>query len=513
VVEELIEGHPGAIKSREDKWGRLPLHIACIHAASAQVLRLLVDRYVESLRITDRLYGRLPLHFACLYGSPFETMLLVNAEQHALVFKDVNGKTPKDLVEESSNPHREIILKRLEDRTRSVTEAMSQRRKQQQQESPSLAAKKRSSLRRANSERGITPLRDINKEKRHVKFVTLGSADNETKQEKRRAKFTVLGSADDETVSKGNALKTKSMGLGLTEKHNRTVRTIKGGLAAEQRHQKLRRPHAVDDSDIGKKSKPFRRNRLGSKMSSRSKIEPRTVSPTTVRDDAPNQKNGRILLSKNTESSEFDSEEQESKKKSKEPPDILAMFLQSREVDNSKGEYEEDHKSTGARSLPTYMHSALLEEMSPENSETNRIANTFMFHDASEITTELDEQVISCTKGALDITDSEASNDEEKSPELVSVEDRLRNLDIRREALSQECKSVYDNVAKKEDAVQCSRDVISNMRRRIQREEMALLLLETGIQLQMETLAVYEIKIKGVDSEKIQALEEKAKLE
>ena len=494
VVEALLEGHPGAIKSREDKGGRLPLHIACINTASAQVLRLLVDRYVESLRITDRIYGRLPLHFSCLYGSPFETMLLVNAEQHALVVKDVNGKTPKDLVEGSSNPHREIILKRLEDRTRIVIEATSQRRKQQQQESPPLAAKKISSSRRDNSKRGINPLKDIKKEKKHVRFVALGSADDETNQEKRRAKSTVQGSVDDETI---NALKTKSMRLGLTEKNNRTIRTIKGGLTAKERHQKLGRSHTVDDSDIGKKSKHFRRHRLGSKTSSRSKIEPRTISPTTARENGHTQNNGSILLSKKTESGEFYSEEQDSKKKSKKPADkqttLLAMFLQSQEVDSSEGECkEEDHKSTGARSLPTYMHSAY-------ESSASRIANTFMFQDSSEITTEL--------------TDSESSNDEEKSSELASVEGRLRNLNIRREALSQECESIYDDVAKKEDAVQSSRDVISDMRRRIQKEQTALLLLETGIQLHVETLAVYEIKINSVDSEKIQALEEKAKLE
>jgi hypothetical protein len=117
VVEALINGYPDAVKSREETWGRLPLHLACIHTASAQVLRLLVETYEESLRITDKIYGRLPLHFACLYGSPFEIALLVSAEQRALVFKDVNGKTPKDLAEESNNPHREAILKRLEDRT------------------------------------------------------------------------------------------------------------------------------------------------------------------------------------------------------------------------------------------------------------------------------------------------------------------------------------------------------------------------------------------------------------
>ena len=529
VIEALLEGHPDAIKSREDKLGRLPLHIACINTASAQVLRLLVETYEESLRITDRIYGRLPLHFSCMYGSPFEILLLVSAEQRALVFKDVNGKTPKDLAEESSNPHRETILKRLEDRTREVRGAMIQRRKQQHQESPPLEAKKRSTLRRASSKRGIVPLKDIqatNLEKRRAKSAVLGSVDDETNQGKRRAKSVVLGSTDDETSRKGDGRRTKSMGLGLTEEKNiRTIRTIKGG---EQRRQKLRRPHAVDDLDIGKTSKPSRRNRLGSKTSSRRKTEPHTVAPITARvtaadidhEKTPQRKNGRGLLSQKTENSKFDTEEQDSKMKSKKSTNRLAMFLQSQEVDSSEGEYEADHKSMGARSLPAHMHSAFPTQKPLGDSETKRIAKTFMFPDSSDDSIEFEEQVLSSTKGAHDVTESESTNDQRKSADLVGVDDRLRNLGIRRVALSQECEAIYDTVAKKENAAQRSRDVISDTQRRIielqeklQKEQTALSLLETGIQLQKETLAVHEIKIRGVHSEKIRALEEKAKLE
>ena len=550
VIEALLEGHPDAIKSREDKLGRLPLHIACINTASAQVLRLLVETYEESLRIADRIYGRLPLHFACIYGSPFEILLLVSAEQRALVFKDVNGKTPKDLAEESSNPHRETILKRLEDRTREVRGAMIQRRKQQHQESPPLEAKKRSTLRRASSKRGIVPLKDIqatNLEKRRAKSAVLGSVDDETNQGKRRAKSVVLGSTDDETSRKGDGRRTKSMGLGSTdgetsrkgdgrraksmglglteEKNIRTIRTIKGG---EQRRQKLRRPHAVDDLDIGKTSKPSRRNRLGSKTSSRRKTEPHTVAPITARvtaadidhEKTPQRKNGRGLLSQKTENSKFDTEEQDSKMKSKKSTNRLAMFLQSQEMDSSEGEYEADHKSMGARSLPAHMHSAFPTQKPLGDSETKRIAKTFMFPDSSDDSIEFEEQVLSSTKGAHDVTESESTNDQRKSADLVGVDDRLRNLGIRRVALSQECEAIYDTVAKKENAAQRSRDVISDTQRRIielqeklQKEQTALSLLETGIQLQKETLAVHEIKIRGVHSEKIRALEEKAKLE
>jgi hypothetical protein len=111
------------------------------------------------------------------------------------------------------------------------------------------------------------------------------------------------------------------------------------------------------------------------------------------------------------------------------------------------------------------------------------------------------------------------SSRQEKS-ELVAAEERLRNLDIRREALSQECEAIYDTVAKKEDAAERCREIINQVKRqmielqeRLEKEQMALSLYETGIQLQKETLAVHEIKIRAVDSEKSMVLTQKAMLE
>jgi len=53
---------------------------------------------------------------------------------------------------------------------------------------------------------------------------------------------------------------------------------------------------------------------------------------------------------------------------------------------------------------------------------------------------------------------------------------------------------------------------IVELQEKLQEDQMAFLLSETCIQRQKETLTVHEIKIRGVNSEKIQALEEKAKL-
>ena len=508
MVEALINGYPDAVKSREETWGRLPLHLACIYTASAQVHRLLVETYEESLRITDKIYGRLPLHFACLYGSPFEIALLVSAEQRALVFKDVNGKTPKDLAEESNNPHREAILKRLEDRTKIVTEAMIQRRKSYTEYSHEQPTKK-SSMRR----RGLIPMEDI-----------------QIMNEKRRAKSMGLGViGDDETVRKSNLLRTKSSGI--SEKKI-SSRSAKGPLADLDRMDKRTKTHTKDDLDIGKKSvsKPSRRKRVGSKTSSiRHENEQQQSDSSSAQNVAgedndvektPKSKNTRGLsstLMRRASCSEIYAEKPDGKKKPTKQTDRLAMFLQSQSIDSSGDEYETDHKSMGARSLPAHMHSTFSNPL--ETAEKKRIAKTFMFEDSDDAVDDVDVDVSpTAAKGTVVSMETESSR-QEKS-ELVAAEERLRNLDIRREALSQECEAIYDTVAKKEDAAERCREVINQVKRqmielqeRLEKEQMALSLYETGIQLQKETLAVHEIKIRAVDSEKSMVLTQKAMLE
>ena len=53
VIETLLKACPVAVKSREERWGRLPLHIACISKASTQVLQVLVEAHEESLRVSQ----------------------------------------------------------------------------------------------------------------------------------------------------------------------------------------------------------------------------------------------------------------------------------------------------------------------------------------------------------------------------------------------------------------------------------------------------------------------------
>ena len=53
VIETLLKACPVAVKSREERWGRLPLHTPCISKASTQVLQVLVEAHEESLRVSQ----------------------------------------------------------------------------------------------------------------------------------------------------------------------------------------------------------------------------------------------------------------------------------------------------------------------------------------------------------------------------------------------------------------------------------------------------------------------------
>jgi hypothetical protein len=537
VVDALLEGNPAAIRSRDDKFGQLPLHIACIHTASAQVLRALVEGHTEALRITDKEYGRLPLHFACLYGSPFEISLLVSAEQRALIFKDADGKTPMDLAEGSNNLHREAILKRLEDRTRVVTEAMIQRRKQQQLDAEQPAHKNtRSALRRASSKRGGM----------------MSDASTSTDDEKRRTKSMGLGVNDEEAPLRrpsGTLSRTKSMTLSgapsqpLRRRSGRSSKSGSSSLASEDKRNKFPRAYTTDDAEIGKKSKSSRRKRDSSKTSSRSKNSRGGSVPIVANNEeeevdvekTPKLKNGKDSMLARLKADYEDDRApaalqaeplgfMNSNREQIEPRrDKLAMFLQAHAKDDSSDDdYEVDHKSMGAQSLPALMYSHFSKQQNNvEFEENKRIAKSYMFEDSSDDGGGLDTSPKFSRGSATDDGGPRGPKyKKQQSSELASVEDRIGNLDVRRQALSQECEAIYETVGKKEDAAHHSREVINELQmqiaelqERLQREQGSLVLSETGIQLQKETLAVHEIKIKAVDSEMTQLFETKRRLE
>lgn len=131
---------PDATKTPDELTGRLPLHWACICKASISILRLLLDHYPAALASLDSFDGRLPLHYACMYGSADMVELLVSLEKRAVVYKDNNGLTPFDLIEQSrNNPHRDSILKILED-AKNELEIAKQKRHREREKAANAAA-------------------------------------------------------------------------------------------------------------------------------------------------------------------------------------------------------------------------------------------------------------------------------------------------------------------------------------------------------------------------------------
>jgi ankyrin repeat protein len=63
VVHRLVGLYPKAVEEH-DKVGRLPLHLACSHNASFEVVEYLIERYPEGvIELTDR--GVRISSFAC----------------------------------------------------------------------------------------------------------------------------------------------------------------------------------------------------------------------------------------------------------------------------------------------------------------------------------------------------------------------------------------------------------------------------------------------------------------
>jgi hypothetical protein len=371
-------------------------------------------------------------------------------------------------------------------------------------------------------------------------------------EEKRRTKSTGLGSNDEVPLRKpsGTVSRTKSTTLStapsqsLRRRSSRSGKSGSSSLASEEKRAKFRRGYTTDDSEIGKKSKSSRRKRDNFKSSSRNKNS-RGGSVPIVKNDVeeeevdvektPKLKNGKDSLLARLKADYEDDRApsalqlepldfmNSNREQMKPRRDKLAMFLQAHATeDSSDDDYEADHKSVGAQSLPALMHSNFAKQRNNvEFEENKRIAKSYMFEDSSDDGGGFDRlPKFSRDSVSDDVNSGGHKYRKQQSSELASVEDRIGNLDVRRQALSQECEAIYETVGKKEDAAHRSREVmnelqmqIAELQERLQREQSSLVLSETGIQLQKETLAVHEIKIKAVDSEMTQLLETKRRLE
>lgn len=601
------------------------MHIACICACSAQVLKLLLVTFPESARLPDKVKGRLPVHYTCLYGSPFEIAILVEAEERALVYKDSSGKTPLDLAQFSENPHREAILRRLSDKTLRITESIRRRRRDSmvkndegvakalQMFGPSYGDKKKVSSRQKSKaslsreppdmdvdtsptdgetipphsqskDRGKLDTSSNHSKTNHSsreedlqdkmsnptedgeKPPSLRSYDGKIKKMPENKHPLVLTSADEDAIpQQKNLLDVKTPSLEETEPPQE-------GEAGQGVNSKEEKKAVSDDKDeqpspfshgaetplqtnsFSQKSLPAPWNMAKTEVStsrhrfslntdssaapvaeaesvalvhtpfgrSHSMIVPgnsfskaeRRMPGTSAADmkrvsGKKISKSNRSSIRKSLRVSEL-LNGTKTNPSSKDDIDIETMAQQrnNRKLQmlllnsNPKDTSPEDNELTsiGASSLPAHIQSQLWSgSLRPTDIES--FGGLFFNNEArSQSHTDSSDQ---------EITGEAAKEVAAKDADLFKVEAQIRNLDVRKEALSQECTHLYKSVAlKQEDVDKCREKIIAIQRKlieyqaKLEKEQGFWELAVTSIEIQKETLAEHESKMEQVERDR-----------
>ena len=69
IIELLVRKGPNALR-KQNKWGNLPLHLACERRdCNVEIIKLLLDRYPVSVKEQNK-PGSYPLHFSCFWQAP-----------------------------------------------------------------------------------------------------------------------------------------------------------------------------------------------------------------------------------------------------------------------------------------------------------------------------------------------------------------------------------------------------------------------------------------------------------
>jgi hypothetical protein len=543
----------------DDTWGRLPLHIACICAASAQVLMLLLAEFPESTRCPDKQEGRLPVHYACLYGSPFEISVLVEAEERALVYKDASGKTPLDIAHASSNPHREAILKRLQDKTTRVTESMKLRRRRESLESATTSDKEKKKGFKLKSKRGLSegrfsedadvlpPIVDRKKsssrrrqtlskdgrKKDHVKskdpvedsiadtrrnshsspIVTGGYATEDIEKDLQQGaceqgyyfdRIDLMLDAKDASnlpytpaavatapVFPGACMLSSPLG----PVRSYTIPVDGEGKQRAKSERRIRTSTLGSFNDIALHESTKEKRRLGKKMSTCI----RAADKSTRRVAELLQEQSRSLRLTQTPQILSTTDEFEKTPRQRNSRKLESFLLLNTD-DQPTPEQDVDHKSLSVKSLPAQHHSHRTIETMPRVSELS--SDVFVSRDHIHGNMSKDETIGNNSSDTSDPVRDMAF----KEKGLFKLEARLRNLDVRKEALSQECTHIYKSVANKQDDVDRTREKILFIKRKIteyqgklEKEQSTLELAVTSIEIQRETLSDHEAKMDIVE--------------
>ena len=110
-IKLLVKGNPHALQS---PYSALPLHVACRHHDSANVVRYLIGLDTTSLGATDR-EGNTALHYACR-GAKYQTIALLLEKYNAVSVskRNAQNKLPIDLLWESNEVSDRESLKHTE---------------------------------------------------------------------------------------------------------------------------------------------------------------------------------------------------------------------------------------------------------------------------------------------------------------------------------------------------------------------------------------------------------------
>jgi hypothetical protein len=112
VVHLLLEAFPIAALTRAMPGGALPLHVACIWGASAEVVKALLSSDHGTVKVKDEL-GNVALHSACFSGADAEVvraLLDVEGGARTVFARNHQGSRPMDICKRLRHENRRIVM-------------------------------------------------------------------------------------------------------------------------------------------------------------------------------------------------------------------------------------------------------------------------------------------------------------------------------------------------------------------------------------------------------------------
>lgn len=114
VIQTLIAANPTALERRQEPGGQLPLHAACTWGASAEVVHALLSSLPSSAEMKDFL-SNLALHCACYSGADTAVIeLLLRVYPQSVLPRNHQGSSAADIVKRLCHPNRKEVLYLLE---------------------------------------------------------------------------------------------------------------------------------------------------------------------------------------------------------------------------------------------------------------------------------------------------------------------------------------------------------------------------------------------------------------